>query len=105
MHPMIEKARQRRQQLEAKRQQVEARQRAFKGAMEELEEREYRCSLPGRQDGDDSFLQIREDREALQELMDSDDGEPDMLPREHRPQPSNEELLADIRDSLDGGSN
>ena len=104
MHPMIEKARARKAAQQDAENRRKNRDAEFAAALEELEEREYRCSLPGGQDGDDSFLQVKEDREALQELMDSEDGEPRMMPDEHRPEKSTSELLAEIRDGLSEGS-
>jgi hypothetical protein len=99
MHPMIEKARARKSAQQDAANKRQARDKAFSEALEELEEREYRCSLPGGQDGDDSYLQIKEDREALQELMDAEDGEPQMMGARGADK-GTDELLAEIRDSL-----
>ncbi len=98
-HELISRARARKAAQQDAANKREARDRAFSEALEELEEREYRCSLPGGQDGDDSYLQIREDREALQELMDSEDGEPQMIGA-RGVEKDTDDLLAEIRDSL-----
>jgi hypothetical protein len=98
-HELISKARARKQAQQQAEDQRKARDKAFSEALEELEEREYRCSLPGGQDGDDSYLQIKEDREALQELMDSEDGEPQMMGA-RGVEKGTDQLLAEIRDSL-----
>lgn len=77
MHPMLEKAKARKAEQERKSKQVEARNTAYKEALEELEDREYRVSFPG-YEGDDSHLAIAEDKAALQEYFDAEEGEPDM---------------------------
>ncbi len=100
MNALIERARARKAAQQDAAHKREARDKAFQEALEELEEREYRVSLPGGQDSGDSYMQIKEDREALQELVDVEDGEPDMMPHEEKPPPTTDELLAEIRDSL-----
>jgi len=100
-HELISRARARKQAQQDAENKRQARDKAFSEALEELEEREYRCSLPGGQDGDDSYIQIREDRAALQELMDVEDGEPDFPtpPRKAGPETVGSQLAA-IREAL-----
>lgn len=77
MHPMIEKARARKAAQLAAANQSKAREESFKAALQELEDREYRVSFPG-YEGDDSHVLIAEDRKALQEYFDAEEGEPSM---------------------------
>ncbi len=99
---LIEAARKRKAEQERKDAVQRDRQKAFNEAIEELEARTFRVSMPDyhAKGGKDSHIEIQRDREALIEYQDSLDGEPDMMPPE--PQKSTDELLAEIRDSLGG---
>lgn len=77
MHPMIQRARARKEAQRQAADKVAAREREFTEALQELEDREYRVSYPG-YEGDDSHVLIAEDRRALQEYFDAEEGEPSM---------------------------
>ncbi len=104
-HELIERAKKQRQVHEQREQATRARQAKFDEALEELDRRAHLLSFPDEHWAGDSHLQIKEDRDDLLKLMDQDDGEPDMAsvvgPARGTETKSTDELLAEIRDSLD----
>ncbi len=100
MNPLIEKARQRKAKIEQQRQQDDARDREYQEAREELERRTLEVSMPG-YEGSDSHLQIKQDKDALNELQEE---ERNGL-QSYRDQVGHEEqddLLKSIRSNLKG---
>jgi hypothetical protein len=108
-HELIERAKKQRQVHEQREQATRARQARFDEALEELDRRAHLLSFPDQHWEGDSHLQIKEDRDDLLALMDQEDGEPDMAtvagpPRGYESPRTTEELLTEIRDSLDASN-
>jgi len=94
-----------RKEAEAKTRGLEDRQ--IESAFEELEHRTLLVSFPD-YSGPDSHAKIRADKEALQEFLADNSGKEwpaEILERDRQDNPkSSEELLTEIRDSLDSSS-
>ncbi len=107
-HELIDRARKQREMQEQREQATRARQARFDEALEELDRREYLLAFPDQHWAGDSHLQIKEDREDLLKLLDEEDGMPDMAsvagPARGSETKSTDELLAEIRDSLDASN-
>lgn len=102
MNPLIEKARQRKQQLEAEKARNEARDAEYAAAYEELEQRTFVVSMPG-YEGTDSHLQIRADKLALNEMEEAEKNGFAAYREQvqHEQTKTTDQLLAEIRDSLE----